>query len=115
MDLYQRLRGNPALEHLMAEGPVHREVPFALKHEGRVLRGVIDSLVLLPGRAVVIDYKTGKPRPEHKMQMELYLEAARSLFPEAAVEGLVFYPLGDPLIVRPAPDSAGTPSQLDLW
>jgi ATP-dependent helicase/nuclease subunit A len=113
--LYQRLHRNPALERLMAEGNIHREVPFALQHEGRVLSGVIDSLVLLPGRVVVIDYKTGSPRPEHKMQMELYLEAVRSLFPEETVEGLVFYPQGEPLIVRPAPDNAGAPSQLDLW
>jgi ATP-dependent exoDNAse (exonuclease V) beta subunit len=114
-DLYQRLRHKPELELLMKEGRVHREVPFALDYQGRVLRGVIDSLILLPGRVVVIDYKTGSPRPEHKMQMELYLEAARALFPGENVEGLVFYPQGDPLSVNPAPKDAGTASQLDLW
>jgi ATP-dependent helicase/nuclease subunit A len=96
-DFYAWLSRQPELDRLMKEGEVHREVPFALVHEGRVLRGMIDSLVLLPGRIVVIDYKTGGARSEHKMQMELYLEAARVLFPQKDMEGLVFYPQGDPL------------------
>jgi ATP-dependent helicase/nuclease subunit A len=98
-DLYERLSRNPELEHLLREGEVHREVPFAVKLGDRVVRGVIDSLVLLPERVVVIDYKTGGSRPEHKMQMELYLEAARLLFPERQAEGLVYYPHGAPLRV----------------
>jgi ATP-dependent helicase/nuclease subunit A len=91
-DLYERLGRNLELERLMKEGEVHREVPFAVKLGNRVVRGVIDSLVLLPEGVVVIDYKTGAPRPEHKMQMELYLEAARGLFPDRHAEGMIFYP-----------------------
>jgi ATP-dependent exoDNAse (exonuclease V) beta subunit len=110
-DLYERLGRNPELERLTREGEVHREVPFAVVHGDRVVRGVVDSLVLLPGRVVVIDYKTGRSRPEHRMQMELYLEAARGLFPERNAEAVIFYPQGTPLHVLPAPQDPGKSSQ----
>jgi ATP-dependent exoDNAse (exonuclease V) beta subunit len=100
-DLYGRLHRNQELEPLLKEGEVHREVPFAVMLGNRVVRGVVDSLVLLPERVVVIDYKTGGSRPEHRMQMELYLEAVRGLFPERDAEGMVFYPQGAPLRVLP--------------
>jgi ATP-dependent exoDNAse (exonuclease V) beta subunit len=102
-DLYERLGRSPELKRLMNQGEVHREVPFAVALGDRVLRGVVDSLVLLPGRAVLIDYKTGGTRPEHRMQMELYLEAARGLFPDRDAEGVIFYPHGEPVRIRPTP------------
>jgi ATP-dependent helicase/nuclease subunit A len=92
--LYKRLCQQPELALLMEDAEIHREVFFALERQGRVIRGAIDSLLLLPGRVVVIDYKTGTSRPEHQMQMEIYLEAAQCLFPERDVEGLIFYPEG---------------------
>ncbi|MFQ5792760.1 MAG: UvrD-helicase domain-containing protein, partial [Acidobacteriota bacterium] len=112
---YRRLRQQRGLESLLKSGEVHREVPFALYLSDQIIRGAIDSLVLLPRRVVVIDYKTGGSRPEHQLQMELYVEAARNMFPDRAVEGLVFYPQGDPVQVRPAPNGVGTSSQLKLF
>ena len=75
----------------------------------RIVRGTIDSLVVFEDRVVVVDYKTGTPGTAgapgtagtastgshaHRLQVELYLEAARELFPDRPVEGLVFYASG---------------------
>jgi ATP-dependent helicase/nuclease subunit A len=118
-ELYRRLSEMPELQELLGKGEVFREVPFSLRREKQILRGAIDSLVLLEGRVVLIDYKTGGRREEHRLQMDIYLEAARALFPERDAEGLVFYASGSPLRVSP-PGSGAEPgaepgSQLELF
>ena len=114
-DLYSRLRRQPELKTLMASGRVLREVPFVLRGAERMVYGAIDSLIISSGRAVAIDFKTGKSRPEHRLQMELYLEAVRVLFPGHEPAGLVFYPQGSPLRVHPRTDGPGHPTQLPLF
>jgi len=47
--------------------------------------------------------------------MELYLEAARQLFPAREVEGLVFYASGAPYRVPPASRDPQPGSQLNLF
>jgi ATP-dependent exoDNAse (exonuclease V) beta subunit len=114
-ELYRSLRHQPELARLMKNGRIYREVPFSLARGDRVIRGTIDALVAFPGEVVVVDYKTGTVRTEHRMQMELYLEAARALFPEHELQGLVFYPSGDPLKVNLPQTGAGTSSQMKLF
>jgi hypothetical protein len=41
---------------------------------------------------VVLEFKTGRHRAAHDRQLALYVEAARRLFPGAAVAGYVIYP-----------------------
>jgi ATP-dependent helicase/nuclease subunit A len=79
----------------LPQGRIH-EVPFSLLGpDGSIVRGAIDALVEHPdGRIEVLEFKTGRPRPEHGQQLALYLEAARLLFPDARVEGRVVYPEG---------------------
>ena len=67
---------------------------FALTHRwgsatffdnSSMVRGVFDyALVLGDGRAIIIDHKTGKPKPiaGHKDQLDLYSLAGLLLFPE---------------------------------
>jgi ATP-dependent helicase/nuclease subunit A len=114
-EFYQRLSQQSGLKALLSRGEVHHEVPFALRRPGQVVRGAIDSLVLIDSRVVVIDYKTGAGRPEHRLQMELYLEAAQALFPGRDLEGLVFYPAGPPLTVKMPSPGGSAPSQLELF
>ena len=58
-----------------------------------VLRGRIDLLVVRDdGSVVVVEFKTGRRRPEHERQLEIYVGAARALFPGRAVEGCLVYP-----------------------
>ena len=43
------------------------------------------------GGVTILELKTGKPLPEHQEQLDIYLTAARALFPGAAVEGKLIY------------------------
>ena len=73
------------------------EVPFALREPAGsspavIRRGVIDCLARRPdGRVTVLEFKTGRPRPEHRRQLDAYVRAARALFPGAAVDGRLVY------------------------
>ena len=99
---YLSLRARDDVRALLDSGERLYEVPFSLwlppgtgTDAGRppLLRGTIDCLVLTPGRAViVVELKTGRPRPEHDAQLELYVTAARALFPGRAVRGQLIYP-----------------------
>jgi RecB family endonuclease NucS len=58
-----------------------------------VLRGTIDCLIQKDdGCVVVVEFKTGRRRPSHQRQLDVYVEAARALFPGAPVEGRLVYP-----------------------
>lgn len=93
---YRQLHSHQELTRLLQNGKVEREVPFVLIRENQRIRGIIDSLILLQDRAIVIDYKTGQPSENHQLQMGIYLEATRTLFPKHEIEGLIFYPDGTP-------------------
>ena len=88
-----RLRGAARVAGLLANGRAFYEVPFALSiDEGTIVRGSIDCLVRGDdGRITVVELKTGLRRPEHESQLQVYVEAARALFPEATVSGLLVY------------------------
>ncbi len=105
---------NPAADPSLAPGPVAGSwlpqgldavlesgertygLPFsavAPGESGRVLRGTIDCLVRRPdGSIVVIDLTPGPPAPGDRARLDLYLAAARGMFPEATVTGIVAYP-----------------------
>ena len=77
------------------------EVPFALRDPAEppraggpavVRRGTIDCLVReTDGRITVLEFKTGRPRAEHARQLDVYIAAARAMFPEATVDGRLVY------------------------
>jgi hypothetical protein len=82
---------------LLSSGTCFHEVPFSLRRHvgGRatVLRGTIDCLVKRPdGSIVVLEFKTGKRRSSHELQLAIYMEAASSLFPAVPVTGHLIYP-----------------------
>jgi ATP-dependent helicase/nuclease subunit A len=77
---------------LYASGSRRHEIPFTMRVDGRVLRGTVDCLVqAAPGQFVVLEFKTGRPRPEHQAQVELYQAAMREVFPGATIEARVIY------------------------
>jgi hypothetical protein len=47
--------------------------------------------------------------------MAVYLEAARALFPDDKLQGMVFYPDRDPLKIDPPRAEDGTASQMKLF
>ena len=93
---WRALQNRPEVSRLLAGGRIHHEVPFSLWTELNgapvVVRGRIDCLVQQEdGSIVVLELKTGKRRPVHQRQLDVYVEAARRMFPEVAVEGRLVY------------------------
>ncbi len=68
------------------------EVPFTMSADGAWLRGTIDCIVRDDsGVLTVLEFKTGRSRPEHHEQLELYRRAAEHLFPGHRVEARLVY------------------------
>ena len=89
---HRALLAQPELAALLASGEVHHEVPFSVRSEGLLCRGVLDCLVRTPeGAVTVLEFKTGKPRPEHQQQIATYRMAAEKLFPGANVDVRLFF------------------------
>jgi ATP-dependent helicase/nuclease subunit A len=90
--LYARVCARNDVRALCASGQRLHEVPFTMRHEGRILRGTIDCLIKAPdGRITILEFKTGRSRPEHGVQLDLYKRAAERMFPGAYVEALLVY------------------------
>jgi ATP-dependent helicase/nuclease subunit A len=90
---------DPELATLLTHGTPHFEAPFSWfdpDQPGVCLRGAVDCLVHRPdGTFVVLEFKTGRPRPEHERQLGLYVRAMAAVFPGVAVTGRVFYAAPD--------------------
>jgi RecB family exonuclease len=57
-----------------------------------VVRGRIDCLVHRPdGSVVILESKTGQPRPEHEQQVELYRAALGASLPGKTIHTRVVY------------------------
>ena len=93
--IYERARIRPEISTLL-DADCRFEVPFSLRRSAgddvEIVRGVIDCLSRRPdGGMTVVELKTGRPRPEHQRQLDMYVEAARALFPGALVDGVLLY------------------------
>jgi ATP-dependent helicase/nuclease subunit A len=92
VSLYGSVIADPEVRALTAGATVMHEVPFTMVENGRMLRGAIDCLVQTGARQfTVLEFKTGRRRPEHERQLELYRAAAARLFPTAHVEARLVY------------------------
>jgi RecB family exonuclease len=92
ISVYRALRGRADLAEVYASGEALHEVPFSMRLGGTVIRGTIDCLVRsASGRVTILELKTGRPRPEHAQQAELYRRAAERLFGGAPVESRLVY------------------------
>jgi hypothetical protein len=91
--LHARLVARQDVRDLFAGGTAAFEVPVSLVQDGRVLRGTIDCLIRRPdGALVVVEVKTGPPRPEHERQLQAYLGAIRALGPAIRATGCLVHP-----------------------
>ncbi|MEO5897768.1 MAG: UvrD-helicase domain-containing protein [Vicinamibacterales bacterium] len=104
--IWQSMRNRADIAMLFAGAGVMSEVPFSLRVPSatgvEIVRGTIDSIVQAPnGNLTVLEFKTGSPRSSDEAQLDLYVRAARALFPGAAVEGR---------IIHYKADGAGKPS-----
>jgi ATP-dependent exoDNAse (exonuclease V) beta subunit len=93
--IYRRLRSRPEVAAIIDHSICFYEVPVSLRMDGapgQVVRGVIDCLARTPGgEVVVLDFKTGVARETDRRQLDVYVEAARGLFPDRPVRGLLVY------------------------
>jgi ATP-dependent helicase/nuclease subunit A len=96
---FKALATRADVQQLLASGERVHEMPVSFRRDGRMLRGVIDCLILRPGptgqpnaEVVVVELKTGRTRLGHQAQLDAYVDAARQLFPGAAVSGVLLYP-----------------------
>ena len=91
---YLALCVEQTVSQALASGEALFEVPFSVRpgSSQTILRGTFDCLVLRPDEGItILELKTGKPAPEHARQLEMYLMAARAMFPGMAVEGKLVY------------------------
>jgi ATP-dependent helicase/nuclease subunit A len=94
---WRAMRARADVAALLSSGRRRHEVSFSMRtvKEGAsvVLRGTIDCLIEKDdGCVVVVEFKTGRRRSSHQQQLDVYVEAARALFPGARVEGRLVYP-----------------------
>jgi ATP-dependent exoDNAse (exonuclease V) beta subunit len=93
--LFVRIRDRADVAALLARGQCLYEVPFTAAPgdaPGGLVRGVIDCVVVTPdGRATLVEFKTGGPRPEHEAQAAIYAAALRGALGIEAVDVKIVY------------------------
>jgi ATP-dependent exoDNAse (exonuclease V) beta subunit len=94
--LFRALADRADVRDLLASGDCFYEVPFSYRppdRPGDVIRGAVDCLVRRPdGRFVVLEFKTGRPRPEHAAQAAIYIAALREALGSTAISAEMIYP-----------------------
>jgi ATP-dependent helicase/nuclease subunit A len=86
------LSSRPDVRAAYGSGERWHEVPFTMREGSGIVRGTIDCLVRTgAGGVTILEFKTGRRRPEHLEQVELYGRAAGALFPGVAVDALLVY------------------------
>jgi ATP-dependent exoDNAse (exonuclease V) beta subunit len=101
---FQRLRLQPAVAAVFgstaAVAARRHEVPFSLRWDGSIVRGVIDCVAeFQDGSVDVLEFKTGRPRLDDAGQLAIYVEAASRLFPGRRVTGRLIH--ADPTADEP--------------
>jgi ATP-dependent helicase/nuclease subunit A len=94
-ELFVSIRRRPDVTALLDQGACFYEVPFSCRPSGRPddrVRGAIDCLVLSENRATILEFKTGRPRPEHAVQAAVYAEATQAALPDCTVDVKIIYP-----------------------
>jgi len=88
---FRQISSRPEVRALYRLGRPYHEVPFTMAVGGRIVRGTIDCLIASHDKVTVLEFKTGRPRPEHQAQAEVYRAAAQALFPAVTVESRLVY------------------------
>ncbi|HYS25850.1 MAG TPA: PD-(D/E)XK nuclease family protein, partial [Vicinamibacterales bacterium] len=93
---YAAICASEEVRELYSAGRRLHDVPFTTTVEGRVLRGTVDCLVeTAPDRLTLLEFRTGRERPEHRTQGDLYLQAMRQAFPGASIDARVIHAFDD--------------------
>ena len=96
LETYGALCSRPDIRAIYVSGDRFHEMPFTMWLDGVVLRGTIDCVIRdATGRVTVLEFKTGRPRDEHRLQLDLYRKAAERLFPGAPIDARLVYALDE--------------------
>lgn len=109
-----QVMADPALAPLF-EPEALAEAPVAGLVGDRAITGVIDRMRILPGRVLLVDFKTGLRVPEtaaaaplaHRRQMAAYVAVLQQAFPGHAIEPALVYTAGPRLLHLVPDDLAG--------
>jgi ATP-dependent exoDNAse (exonuclease V) beta subunit len=89
---YRGLSSRADILDLYRAGTALHEVPFTMATAGGIVRGTIDCVIqAADGSVTILEFKTGRPRPEHAAQAALYREAAAHVFTGAVVDARLVY------------------------
>jgi ATP-dependent exoDNAse (exonuclease V) beta subunit len=102
VEAFLHLRRRTEVASLLDDAECEYELPFSLRPAASggsgtagppvVVRGSIDCLARrADGTATVLELKTGRRRDWHQHQLDLYVRAARCLFPGLTVDGRLVY------------------------
>ena len=92
---YTAMSARDDVRAIYLEGHPLHEVPFTMAIDGAILRGTVDCLIqTAPDRFTVLEFKTGRARPEHRTQVELYQRAMQEVFPGCMVDTRLVYAEG---------------------
>ncbi|MDZ7802578.1 UvrD-helicase domain-containing protein [Thiohalophilus sp.] len=88
-----------AIFHPPAGVQSYNELPLLYRREGRTVNGVIDRLLIEPGRIQLIDYKThagavndpAAIAAQYAQQMRLYADGVRQLWPGREVQAALLF------------------------
>jgi hypothetical protein len=93
VNVYRAICRRRDMRALYTAGDRLHEVPFTMRLGGGVLRGTIDCLIrTAPDRMTMLEFKTGRPRDDHQVQLDLYCQAAQRLFPGFTIDAHLVYP-----------------------
>jgi ATP-dependent helicase/nuclease subunit A len=105
---YRAICRDPQVGALYRAGERLDEVPFTMRFEGALVRGTIDCLIRTGSdRMTVLEFKTGRPREEHRVQLDLYRRAAERLFPGCMIDARLVYADGADPDVGPGAGASG--------
>jgi ATP-dependent exoDNAse (exonuclease V) beta subunit len=88
---FRQISSQADVRELYRLGRPFHEVPFTMQVDDRIVRGTIDCLIASSDRVTVLEFKTGRPRNEHRAQAEVYRIAAQALFPGVPAESRLVY------------------------
>ena len=91
VEAYRALSARDDVRAIYTAGRALHELPFTMQVDGIWIRGTIDCVVCAQDRVTVLEFKTGRPRPEHRVQAEIYRRAASQMFLGGAAEAHLVY------------------------
>ncbi|HEU5258990.1 MAG TPA: UvrD-helicase domain-containing protein [Vicinamibacterales bacterium] len=100
VETYEAICACEDVRVLYQTGRALHEIPFTMSLDGRIVRGTIDCVVeTAPGAFTILEFKTGRARPEDSQQVQLYLQALRQVFPGAPINARVVYAAGGSVLL----------------